>query len=74
MLRLAVTPRWLAVALLTLVVVDDAQELTPAALRLLRVVVAGGGVDLVLLGDPDAATQTFRGADPRLFVTSRSGK
>ncbi len=55
---------------LRLVVVDDAQELTPAALRLLQVVVAGGGVDLVLLGDPDAATQTFRGADPRLFVTS----
>ena len=53
-----------------LVVVDDAQELTPAALRLLQVVVAGGGVDLVLLGDPDAATQTFRGADPRLFVTA----
>ncbi len=55
---------------LRLVVVDDAQELTPAALRLLQVVVGGGGVDLVLLGDPDAATQTFRGADPRLFVTT----
>jgi superfamily I DNA/RNA helicase/RecB family exonuclease len=54
---------------LRLVVVDDAQELTPAALRLLQVVV-GGGVELVLLGDPDAATQTFRGADPRLFVTA----
>ena len=51
-------------AALRLVVVDDAQELTPAAVRLLRVVVGGGGVDLVLLGDPDAATQTFRGADP----------
>ena len=24
----------------------------------------------MLLGDPDAATQTFRGADPRLFVTA----
>ena len=55
---------------LRLVVVDDAQELTPAALRLLQVVVGRGGVDLVLLGDPDAATQTFRGADPRLFVTA----
>lgn len=53
---------------LDLVVVDDAQELTPAALRLLRTVVGHGAVDLVLLGDPDAATQTFRGADPRLFV------
>jgi superfamily I DNA/RNA helicase/RecB family exonuclease len=55
---------------LRLVVVDDAQELTPAAVRLLQVVVAGGGVGLVLLGDPDAATQTFRGADPRLFLTA----
>ena len=55
---------------LRLVVVDDAQELTPAAVRLLQVVLGRGGVDLVLLGDPDAATQTFRGADPRLFVTA----
>ena len=55
---------------LRLVVVDDAQELTPAALRLLQVVVAGSAVELVLLGDPDAATQTFRGADPRLFVAA----
>ena len=54
---------------LRLVVVDDAQELTPAGLRLLEVVVGHGAVDLVLLGDPDAATQTFRGADPRLFVS-----
>ncbi len=57
-------------ARLRLVVVDDAQELTPAALRLLRTVTGDGAVDLVLLGDPDAATQTFRGADPRLFVTA----
>jgi len=51
-----------------LVVVDDAQELTSAAARLLRVVV-GPGVELVLVGDPDAAVQTFRGADPRLLAT-----
>ncbi|MBM6400732.1 ATP-dependent helicase [Phycicoccus sonneratiae] len=55
---------------LRLVVVDDAQELTPAALRLLAVVTAGTGAPLVLAGDPDAATQTFRGADPRLFLTA----
>ncbi|WP_229661790.1 ATP-dependent helicase [Phycicoccus endophyticus] len=55
---------------LRLVVVDDAQELTPAALRLLRVVTGPPGPPLVLTGDPDAATQTFRGADPRLFVTA----
>lgn len=53
---------------LSLVVVDDAQELTPAARRLLHVVTGLGAVPLVLVGDPDAATQTFRGADPRLFV------
>ncbi len=49
---------------LRLVVVDDAQELTSAAARLLRTI-AVPGLDLVLLGDPDSATQTFRGADPR---------
>jgi superfamily I DNA/RNA helicase/RecB family exonuclease len=49
---------------LRLVVVDDAQELTSAAARLLRTI-AAPGLDLVLLGDPDSAVQTFRGADPR---------
>ncbi|SDO61289.1 Superfamily I DNA or RNA helicase [Pedococcus dokdonensis] len=49
---------------LRLVVVDDAQELTSAAARLLRTI-ATPGVDVVLLGDPDSAVQTFRGADPR---------
>ena len=52
-----------------LVVVDDAQELTFAAARLLRVV-ASTGADLVLVGDPDAAVQTFRGADPRLLAAA----
>ena len=51
-----------------IVVVDDAQELTWAAARLLRVVVEPT-MQLVLLGDPDAAVQTFRGADPRLLAT-----
>jgi superfamily I DNA/RNA helicase/RecB family exonuclease len=50
-----------------LVVVDDAQELTFAAARLLRVV-STAGPDLVLVGDPDAAVQTFRGADPRILA------
>ncbi|CAN7352907.1 ATP-dependent helicase [Knoellia sp. LjRoot47] len=54
---------------LRLVVVDDAQEMTPAALRLLevlrRVAPAAG---IVLLGDPDSATQTFRGGDPALLA------
>ncbi len=49
---------------ISLVVVDDAQELTVPAARLVRALAAGGGVDVVLLADPDLATQTFRGADP----------
>ncbi|QKE84023.1 ATP-dependent DNA helicase [Arthrobacter sp. NEB 688] len=57
-------------ARLRLVVVDDAQELTPAAVRLLTVLTRGSGIPLLLAGDPDAATQTFRGADPRLVVTA----
>jgi superfamily I DNA/RNA helicase/RecB family exonuclease len=51
-----------------LVVVDEAQELTSAAARLLRVVVRGGP-RIVLLGDPDVAVQTFRGADPRFLAS-----
>jgi superfamily I DNA/RNA helicase/RecB family exonuclease len=52
---------------LRLVVVDDAQELTAAAVRLLETVVVPG-TDVVLLGDPDSAVQTFRGADPRYLA------
>jgi superfamily I DNA/RNA helicase/RecB family exonuclease len=51
----------------TLVVVDDAQELTSAAARLLRVV-SGPSVRVVLLGDPDSTVQGFRGADPRFLA------
>jgi superfamily I DNA/RNA helicase/RecB family exonuclease len=53
---------------LRLVVVDDAQEMTSAAARLLRVV-SRGGPRVVLLGDPDSAVQTFRGADPRFLAS-----
>jgi superfamily I DNA/RNA helicase/RecB family exonuclease len=56
---------------LRLIVVDDAQELTPAAARLLEVVHAPH-VDLVLIGDPDAAVQTFRGADPSILGADHS--
>ncbi|MGV8978994.1 MAG: ATP-dependent helicase [Cellulomonas sp.] len=52
-------PRW------RLVVVDDHQESTAATARLLRVL-ADDGARLVLLADPDAAVQTFRGASPAL--------
>lgn len=48
------------------VVVDDAQELTRPALRLLRLL-ADDQAQVVLLADPDSAVQTFRGADPRLL-------
>ena len=51
------------------IVVDDAQELTSAAARLLQVVRAPH-IDLMLVGDPDSAVQTFRGADPRLLGTA----
>ena len=49
------------------VIVDDAQELTPAAMRLLRVL-AGRTRGLVLIGDPDASTLGFRAADPRAMA------
>lgn len=74
--RLAEEPDLLAEvrADLRLVVVDDAQELTPAAAALLQVLVGESGAvpgpDLVLLGDPDSAAQTFRGGEPSLFVTA----
>jgi superfamily I DNA/RNA helicase/RecB family exonuclease len=50
-----------------LIVVDDAHELTVAAEHLL-LALADGGRDIVLAGDPDAATQTFRGARPRALA------
>ncbi len=45
------------------VIVDDAQELTPAANKLLALL--GQTAGLVLVGDPDSATLGFRSADPR---------
>jgi superfamily I DNA/RNA helicase len=47
--------------------VDDAQEATAATARLLGLL-AGGGRDLILAGDPDVATQAFRGGRPRLLA------
>jgi superfamily I DNA/RNA helicase/RecB family exonuclease len=51
------------------VVVDDAQEVTAAGHRLLDHLVSGGR-DVLLAGDPDTATLTFRGARPHLFAGS----
>lgn len=50
-----------------LVVVDDAQELTPAAANLLKVL-CSPGTGLVLVGDPDSSTLGFRAADPRAMT------
>ncbi|MFM6939362.1 MAG: UvrD-helicase domain-containing protein, partial [Rhodoluna sp.] len=49
------------------VIVDDAQELTPAAMRLLRAV-TGTTRGLILVGDPDSSTLGFRAADPRAMA------
>jgi superfamily I DNA/RNA helicase/RecB family exonuclease len=49
------------------VIVDDAQELTPSAMRLLRAL-TGAGRGLVLVGDPDSSTLGFRAADPRAMA------
>jgi superfamily I DNA/RNA helicase/RecB family exonuclease len=46
---------------------DDAHEATASVAELVRTVVGSRG-DVLLTGDPDAATQGFRGADPALLV------
>lgn len=50
-----------------LVAVDDAQELTASAARLLDAV-RPRGCPALMVGDPDSAAQGFRGALPGLFV------
>jgi superfamily I DNA/RNA helicase len=45
------------------ILVDEAQELDPAQLRLLSLLV-GGGVRAILAGDPAGTTDAFRGATP----------
>jgi superfamily I DNA/RNA helicase/RecB family exonuclease len=49
------------------VLVDDAQELTPSAARLLSNLTIGGA-GMAIFGDPDASTLGFRQADPRLMT------
>ncbi|MGF1646787.1 MAG: PD-(D/E)XK nuclease family protein [Kineosporiaceae bacterium] len=51
----------------TAVAVDDAQDLTAAGWRLLTALAPPGG-DVLVAGDPDLATQGFRGASPRLLT------
>lgn len=50
---------------LRLLVVDDAQELTEGATRLVAALHATGTA-VVAFGDPDTATDMFRGADPSI--------
>ena len=58
------TENWPKVAAdLKLIIVDDAQELTPAAAALLQQL-CDQGASLVLVGDPDATTMGFRAANP----------
>jgi superfamily I DNA/RNA helicase/RecB family exonuclease len=52
---------------LRFIAVDDAHEATPAVADLVRAI-AGGRPHVLLTGDPDATTQTFRGADPGLLL------
>ncbi|WP_284250836.1 ATP-dependent helicase [Litorihabitans aurantiacus] len=54
------------------VVHDDYQDATLATARLLRVL-ADDGARLLLLGDPDVAVQTFRGAVPALLDRATTG-
>lgn len=46
-----------------LVVLDDAHDATPSGFDLLAALAARGST-VVVLGDPDVATNTFRGAEP----------
>ena len=51
-------------SVIRMILVDDAQELTPGAKKLLKVLTSKGA-GLVLFGDPDSATLGFRSADPQ---------
>lgn len=53
-----------AIAAIKAILVDDAQELTPASSYFLKSLTSRGA-DLTLIGDPDASTLGFRAADPR---------
>ena len=56
-----------SVPLPTLVLVDDAQELTEGAVVVLEALRARGAT-VVAFGDPDTTTGGFRGADPALLA------
>lgn len=56
-----------AAARLRVVLVDDAQELTPGGGSLVRAF-RSRGVAVLALGDPDIGSGAFRGASPKLFA------
>lgn len=60
--RLAESGRWLGTRAAALIV-DDAQDLAPLEVRLLRAVMEPGG-QLIAAADPDQSIWSFRGADP----------
>ncbi|MFM7030716.1 MAG: UvrD-helicase domain-containing protein, partial [Micrococcales bacterium] len=53
------------------IIIDDAQELTPAAARLVAAL-ASGSAGLTLVADPDATTLGFRQSDPRIATSLAS--
>jgi len=53
----------------SLIAVEDHHESTAATAGLLDLL-AGGGTDLLLTGDPDSTTSSFRGGDPTLVATA----
>lgn len=55
-----------------LVIVDDYQEATAATARLCHTLTSAGA-RLVLIGDPDASAQAFRGATPALIGRAGAG-
>lgn len=54
-----------------LLVVDDVQDFTEAGARLIDALVSRGAA-LMVTGDPDAASQTFRGAEPALLADAET--
>lgn len=59
------------IAALRLVIVDDLQEATESTLSLLRAL-ASRGVAIIAFGDPDVATNAFRGGEPDALGRLRS--
>ena len=57
---------------LRLVIVDDAQEVTAGGARMLELL-AASGIEVVLLGDPDSAVQTFRKGYGQYTAGDRAG-